>query len=598
MPQWRRLALFAVLLVCGIVLTLVNPQIVRVFIDGAVAGAGSAALAGTAALFLLAAAVRQGVMLATDYVGELIAWKSTNALRADLALHCLSLDLPFHKAHAPGELIERIDGDVSALANYLSRFSLRVLGNVLLVLGTLAVLFVEDARVGIGITLYACVSLALLWRMQNLGVGRWAAERQAQAEYASFLEERLQGTEDIRSSGAEAYVLERLRRLTHAMLGKYRAARLTSNITFMAVQGLYTLAYALGLGAGAWLYLQGQATIGTAYLIVYYVALLAGPIDEIRFQVQNLQSASASVGRVAGLFAHQPTVRDDPKAILPPGPLSVAFDGVTFKYDEANLALDDVTLRVEPGEVLGVLGRTGSGKSTLTRLLFRLYDPLAGVIRLSGTGPTGIGSTGFDIRDVGLADLRDRIALVTQDVQLFEGTVRDNMTLFNRRIGDAQIESALRALGLWEWVQSRQGGLDGKLLPGGQGLSAGEAQLLAFTRAFLKDPGLVVLDEASSRLDPGSERLLEQAVSQLLRGRTGIIIAHHLRTVQRADSIAIFEHGRVVEHRRRVALSRDPHSRFYKLLQAGLEQALEAEGTDDAPATVEPKEVADEHMAI
>lgn len=617
-PQWRWLTLFAALLVCGVGLTIVNPQIVRAFIDSAIAGtSATGALAGLALLFLLTAAARQGVMLATDYVGERIAWRSTNALRADLALHCLRLDLPFHKAHAPGELIERIDGDVSALANYLSRFSLQVVGNGLLVLGILAVLLAEDWRVGTGITLYAVVSLVLLWRLQLLGVRRWAAERQAEAEYSGFLEERLQGLEDIRSSGAEAYVLERLRRLTHAMLTKFRAARLTSNITFMVVQGLHTFAYALGLGAGAWLYLQGRASIGTVYLIVYYVALLATPIDEIRFQVQDLQSASASIGRVADLFVQQPTVRDAPRLRLPAGPLAVTFDGVSFSYDEAVPALQDVSLHVEPGEVLGVLGRTGSGKSTLARLLFRLYDPLTGNIRLAGIDGAGLGGTGVDIRDVALSDLRDRIALVTQDVQLFEGTVRDNLTLFNQHIGDAQIEAALRALGLWEWVQSRRGALPNRLdiplAPGGQGLSAGEAQLLAFTRAFLKDPGLVVLDEASSRLDPGSERLLEQAVNQLLQGRTGIVIAHRLRTVQRADRIAIFEQGRLVEHGRRADLSRDTNSRFHKLLQAGLEQALASEQEHGATSTdVEEasaatvftgganaeRGVADEHVAL
>jgi ABC-type multidrug transport system fused ATPase/permease subunit len=200
-----------------------------------------------------------------------------------------------------------------------------------------------------------------------------------------------------------------------------------------------------------------------------------------------------------------------------------------------------------------------------------------------------------------LPDLRDRIALVTQDVQLFEATIRDNLTLFNRHIPDEQIETALRALDLWEWVQSHRGGLDAKLGPGGQGLSAGEAQLLAFARTFLKDPGLVVLDEASSRLDPGTERRLDQAVGELLRGRTGIIIAHRLRTVRRADTIMIFENGRLVEHGPREDLARDPRSRFYRLLQVGLEQVLEAEEGSEGTrvqATGEGEEVPHEHMAI
>ncbi|MCL4505511.1 MAG: ABC transporter ATP-binding protein/permease [Chloroflexi bacterium] len=369
------------------------------------------------------------------------------------------------------------------------------------------------------------------------------------------------------------------------MLRSYRTARIASNVTYIASSGLHALGYAIGLGIGAWLYGAGRISIGTAYLIVSYIALLADPLENLRRQVQDLQHASASIARVGELFAQKPDVRDAPRAALPSGPLSVAFEDATFRYDEANLAFDGVSLRVEPGEIVGVLGRTGSGKSTLTRLLFRLYDLQGGVIRVGG----------LDIRDVGLADLRDRIALVTQDVQIFEATIRDNLALFSPRIGDAQIENALRALGLWEWVEARQGGLEGgglqsRLALGGLGLSAGEGQLLAFARAFLKNPGLVVLDEASSRLDPGTEQLLDQAVGRLLRGRTGIIIAHRLRTVQRADSIVIFENGRIVEYGRREVLARDPQSRFYRLLQVGLDEALAADTAQE--------EVEDEHVAV
>lgn len=213
--------------------------------------------------------------------------------------------------------------------------------------------------------------------------------------------------------------------------------------------------------------------------------------------------------------------------------------------------------------MLGILGRTGSGKSTLTRLLFRLYDPDLGSVWLGD----------MNLRDLRLDDLRQRIAMVTQDVQLFQATVRDNLTFFNRSISDEQLEHVLKQLRLWEWAQSLPNGLDTQLA-GGQSLSAGEAQLLAFARVFLKDPGLVILDEASSRLDPATEMLMERAVDRLFAERTGVVIAHRLKTVQRADDILILENGCVVEFGPRVALMNDPGSRFYHLLQTGLEEAL------------------------
>ena len=179
----------------------------------------------------------------------------------------------------------------------------------------------------------------------------------------------------------------------------------------------------------------------------------------------------------------------------------------------------------------------------------------------------------MNLREVWLDDLRQRIAMVTQDVQLFQATVRDNLTFFNRAISDEQLERVLKQLRLWDWVQSLPNGLDTRLA-GGKSLSAGEAQLLAFARVFLKDPGLVILDEASSRLDPATETLMERAVDRLFSERTGVVIAHRLKTVQRADDILILENGCVVEFGPRVALMNNPGSRFHHLLQTGLEEAL------------------------
>jgi ATP-binding cassette subfamily B protein len=219
---------------------------------------------------------------------------------------------------------------------------------------------------------------------------------------------------------------------------------------------------------------------------------------------------------------------------------------------------------VPAGGTLGLLGRTGSGKTTLTRLLLRLYDPTHGDVCLGEV----------NLRDVPNADLRAHVAIVTQDIQLFSATVRDNLTFFDATISDERIMAALDELGMGDWARTLPKGLATPLASGGAGLSAGEAQLLAFARAFLRDPGLVILDEASSRLDPATERKLEHAVDKLLEGRTGIIIAHRLGTVQRVDQIMILEDGRVRESGQREHLVRDLDSRFSQLLRVGMEEAL------------------------
>lgn len=228
------------------------------------------------------------------------------------------------------------------------------------------------------------------------------------------------------------------------------------------------------------------------------------------------------------------------------------------------MVLLDIDFTLKPGRVLGLLGRTGSGKTTLTRLLFRLYDPDEGCIRLGGV----------DLRHLHVQELRRSVGMVTQNIQLFHATVRENLTFFDDSIPDERVIEAIRDLGLLSWFQALPKGLDTELESGGGGLSAGEAQLLAFTRIFLRDPGLVILDEATSRLDPATEHLIEVAVDKLIRNRTAIIVAHRLGTVQRADDILIIEDGQICEFGARLELAGDPASRFYHLLETGMEDVL------------------------
>ncbi len=247
--------------------------------------------------------------------------------------------------------------------------------------------------------------------------------------------------------------------------------------------------------------------------------------------------------------------------------MRVELEDVTFAYGDAHggeIVLDRLDVDIHPGRTVGVLGRSGSGKTTLARLLTRLYDPVAGTVRIGE----------IDVRDMEVHDLRHSVGMITQDVQLFRATVRDNLTFFADDVDDEDLLRRVEALGLGDWLRSLPEGLDTMLETGGAGLSAGQAQLLAFCRIYLADPGLVILDEASSRVDPATEQLIERAVDGLLADRTGIIIAHRLATVQRADDILILEDGHVVEYGDRVELIADQESRLSHLLAAGMEEVL------------------------
>jgi ATP-binding cassette subfamily B protein len=563
-PQRGRFALLTVLLLGGIGLQIANPQIVRAFIDGVTSGEPTGMLAASALAFIGIALLQQVVGVGATYIGENVAWNATNALRAELLRHCLRLDMGFHNDTTPGALIERVDGDVAELASFFSRLVIQVVGNLLLLVGVVVALLFTDWRVGLAFALFAAVSLLVLSRIRGIAVPHVKARRQARADLFGFLEEQLAGTEDVRSSGAVDFVLRELYRLQYVILGHDRQTHL-KRMTIGLVSGwMLVLGNVLAVVTGYYLFVPGAITVGTVYLIIQYVNLLSHPIRELTRQVEGLQAVDASVQRLAELRGVERVVRDGPGASLPSGALSLAFDGVSFAYAEDEPVLDDLSFRLEPGTVLGLLGRTGSGKTTIARLVFRLYDPSAGQIALGGV----------DARQAKLRHLRQRVAIVTQDVQLFQASVRDNLTFFDRSIPDERIMAVVEELELTDWVRALPEGLDTRLEGGGRDLSAGEAQLLAFARVFLRDPGLVILDEASSRLDPATERRVERAVDKLLQDRTAIVIAHRLGTVHRADDIMILETGRVVEQGERERLAGDPSSRFYSLLQTGLEEVL------------------------
>lgn len=564
-PLKRRVTYMTVLLLLSIGLQIVNPQVIRYFIDTATQGQGvTQKLTWAAVIFLVMALFQQAASVVATYFSEDVAWKATNSLRRDLAMHCLRLDMTFHNTMTPGELIERIEIDVTALANFFSQFIVRILGNVLLIMGVLAVLFYEDWRIGLSFAIFAFATLWILKTMRSIAVPYWRTAHAASADVYGFLEERLAGTEDIRSSGANAYVAYRFKEFLNIRSNSWYKAWWVNFSVIFVLRSMRAVNMALALILGYMLYSRGHISLGTVYVTVYYTDVLFRPLEQITQQIQDLQRAGASILRIQELYALHDKIIETNNAEIPQGPLSVEFNHVDFNYHANEPILSDVDFKLPAGKVMGLLGRTGAGKSTIARLIFRLYDVNAGALELGG----------LDIRQTTQEHLRQRVGMVTQDVQLFRGTIRDNITFFDKSIPDTQILHVINELGLSEWLNSKPQGLDMELEHSGKGLSAGEAQLLAFTRVFLRDPGLIILDEASSRLDPLTENLIERAVDKLLQNRTGIIIAHRLATVERADSIMILEAGKILEHGERLILLNDPNSRFSHLMQVGLTEVL------------------------
>lgn len=537
--------LLALTITAATALPLAAPQFTRRLVDGANAGEDTRRLTLVALAYLALAVTGQGARTVTAWLAGKAAWDGTNRLREHLAEHTLGLDLAFHGEHTPGELIERVDGDVSAIADFVVAFLLDVVAGVLLLCGVIAVVTVVDPRIGLALLLY-CALLGLgLVRAQRLAVPSATRARAADATLFGLLEERLAGAEDLRANGAGEHTVRRFHQASADLWRIGRRASAVGSVVLAATSVAFATGTALMAG------LSGTLSIGTTVLLFQYTLMVRTPFERLIDQLRHYQAALAGVARIGELLAERRTltVPATAKELPATGPLRLELDGVGFSYgfsygDEP--VLRDITLALAPGETLGLVGRSGSGKTTIARLVARLYDPTAGAVRVGD----------LDLREVDTASLRDRIAVVTQDVQLFAADVRDNLTLFRPGPDDERLRVVLAEVGLPAWD------LDAPL---GK-ISAGQAQLLAFARALLADPGLVVLDEASSRLDPATERHLGHSTARLLTGRTGVLIAHRLESLSQVDRIAVLSGGRVVEHGTREELLADPASRFARML--------------------------------
>ncbi|MEY2421882.1 MAG: ATP-binding cassette, subfamily bacterial [Acidimicrobiaceae bacterium] len=561
-PERRALAGLIGALVIGTVLPLTGPIILGHFVDRAIAGAKSGELAAIAIVYLVVAAAAQAATVVRTWVASRQAWTATNRLREELAEHTLSLDISYHGKHPPGELIERVDGDVHAIAEFLVTFLVDILGSAPLLAGTLIVLTVDDIRLGAALAAFVVAASLFLVRVQRRAVPTSAAHRAIVAGLFADLEEHLAAAEDLRANGAGAHIVRRFHDVSAEAFRADRRAEIVGGGLVRLTNLAFTLGTAMLLGLGVLLQRSGAISVGTLLVVFRYSQIIRQPLERIIDQLKELQRAQAGVARAAELFAEHSNLAwpsaEEAHRLAPTGSLSIELRDVSFSYGDENV-LDHIDLRLEAGRSIGLVGRTGSGKSTITRLMLRLYDPGDGAVLLDGV----------DLRRIGVADLRQRVAMVTQEVQLFRASLRENLTLFETHPKDDDaLLALLDELGLGPWLRAQTHGLDTELGPDGSGLSAGEAQLLALARAFLADPGLVILDEPSSRLDPDTELLVERAVDRLSRGRTTVLVAHRLSSLRAVDEIAVVDHGRIVEHDARESLVADPSSRFSRLLAA------------------------------
>ena len=537
-PHRRGLLAIAVLVVLQAGGMVAGPALVRYGIDEGVRPGDLAALNRAAALFVTAALVAyvsgRLAILAVARVGE----SFLRDLRERVFSHQLSLSMDFFDRNRTGTLVARMTADIEALQELVGQGLTMFVVNSLLLVGAVVVMIGMSWQLALGtLVVVPMVAKATSWFRRESNAA-YLHLRESIGTNLSTIQEGLAGVRVVQAFNQEGAVVERFHITNEQLFGAHMRTERIAARYFPVVELAQGISIAVILGLGGHLSTQGTVTVGTVAAFVLYLQNLFEPIQQLSQLFNQLQASAASLHKLYGLLDEQPTVAERPGAVDLPERGRLDVHDVSFAYGSGAPVLRDVSLVVEPGERVALVGPTGAGKSTLAKLMARVYDPTAGTVTYGGV----------DLRAGTLASLRRRIVVVPQEGFLFSGTIRDNLLVGRPGASDADIEVAIDLLGLRPRFDAFVGGLDAEVRERGANFSAGERQLVSLVRAALADPGMLVLDEATSSLDPGTELVVEEALERLMEGRTVVVIAHRLSTAARADRVAVVTGGRLVEH--------------------------------------------------
>lgn len=541
----RALAWAAVLVVASTLGQVAGPWLVAVAIDKAVPALqdGSVTPLILTGVGYLVAAVLGGVA-AGAYVraAARIAQAVLLDLRRRVFRQTQRLSLEFHESYTSGRIISRQTSDLEALRELLDGGLTGVVSSLLLMVFTFVSLLLIDWRSGLVLAVAFIPAWLLTRWFQRMSQRFYREQRTASARLIVKFVETMTGMRAVQAFRREP--------TTEGDYGKLGEDYRDANLQIFGVNGRFqpgliligNLTVVAALAVGGYRVLDGALEVGVLAAVLLYCKRFFQPVQQLGMFYNAFQSATAALEKVSGLLAEEPTVVEPTN----PTPLAAAgsrargelrLDHVRFQYGDGPVVLPDLDLNIPAGQTVAVVGTTGAGKSTVAKLVTRFYDASAGTVRLDG----------IDVRDLSSPDLRRAVVMVTQEAYLFSGSVRENIALGRPGASQAEIEAAARAVGAHEFVMEMPDGYDTDVNKRGGRVSAGQRQLLSFARAFLADPAVLVLDEATSSLDMPGERLVQRGLQTLLADRTAIIIAHRLSTVAIADRVLVMEHGAVVE---------------------------------------------------